>query len=81
MTNPPRNDAVKIERAQVAPGSQPGASWGDIQNPSDIAPVYVPHEALVQMHLALNARVGEIERRCARIEKRMKRGKRNANGR
>ena len=82
MTNPKtstRNERVVIERAPVADYGPP---QGIIQNPTDISPVYVPHEQLVQMHLALSARVGALEAaQCASKRKRLKHGKRNANGR
>lgn len=78
MTEPKRNEALVIIHSPTAVYGPP---LGVVQNPTDFAPIYVPHEALVQRHFALEARVSELERACAPKTKRRNRVGKNDNGR
>ena len=62
LVRPVRNDALVITHSQTAVYAPPS---GVVQSPTDFAPIYVPHEALVQRHLVLEARVEELERRAS----------------
>lgn len=77
MTEPKRNEALVITHSPTAVYGPP---LGVVKNPTDFAPIYVPHEALVQRHFVLEARVSELERKCAKQKRRRHVGK-NGNGR